>query len=66
MNEWEVSVIPENKKNKKLVLLECKDILNYVLLSVDQIDFLQFLQERGYTDYDFYFRIVEKLNIKEF
>ena len=56
----------EIKEKKKLVELRGEDYHNYVLLSDSYIKFLDYLREEDYLCYEFSYKIIDKLEVKEF
>lgn len=62
----EAYITEVEKEDKKLIELTGEDSRHLVLLSPNELNFLNFLREEGYLTYYFDFKIIDKINIKEF
>ena len=56
----------EVKEKKKLVQLTAEDVSTLVLLNDNYIKFLDYLRDEGLMSYDFDYKIIDRLEIKEF
>ena len=56
----------EIKEKKKLVQLTAEDVSTLVLLNESYIEFLNYLRDEGLMSYDFDYKIIDKLEVKEF
>lgn len=56
----------EVKEKKKLVQLTAEDVSTLVLLNDNYIKFLDYLRDEGLMSYDFDYKIIDKLEVKEF
>ena len=66
MNDIEVYIVEEGRESKKFIEISCEDDRNYLLLNDKTFDFLCFLKEAGYLAYECDFKIIDKIDIKEF
>ena len=66
MGDIEVYIVEEGKESKKFIEISCEDYRNYLLLSDKTFDFICFLREAGYLAYKCDFKIIDKIDIKEF
>ena len=56
----------EIKEKKKLVQLTTEDVSTLVLLNENYIKFLDYLRDEGLMSYYFDYKIIDKLEVKEF
>lgn len=56
----------EIKEKKKLVQLTAEDVSTLVLLNENYIKFLDYLRDEGLMSYYFDYKIIDKLEVKEF